>query len=230
MTADPASRLPEPFTGRTDWRLARALSAPMLSHDHAMARISHAFGGACVAGLLERIDDAARPIFGAADESLFAQADALADVITNRLGFRVDVGGWRTLLLGDALVDRQAHPLLLASLAHELARRAGLDSVVAHSPDECCCVLIAGEMALPICFGEAPDGLDVSTLRRCCAHELAFTILAAIGQHAPAAQAGAADRVRAAMPIDWDLTAWSPLGDLGKRRPGPPRGDADSCA
>jgi hypothetical protein len=39
---------------------------------------------------------------------------------------------------------------------------------------------------------------------------VAFTILAVIGGRAPAAQAGAADRVRAAMPIDWDLTGGSP--------------------
>jgi hypothetical protein len=204
MTADPTSRLPEPFAGRTDWRLARALSEPTLDYDSAMATISHAFGGGCVAGLLERIDDAARPMFGVADAGLFAQADALADVITNRLGLQVDGDGWRPLLLGHALVRRQAHPLLLASLGHELARRAGLRSVVARSDTEWCCVLIAGEMALPICFGAALDGLGVSSLRRCCPHELAFTILAAIGRHAPAAQAGAADRVRAAMPVDWD--------------------------
>ena len=214
MTADPASRLPEPFTGRTDWRLARALSEPTLGHDCALATISHAFGGACVAGLLERIDDAARPMFGVANGSLFDQADALADVITNRLGLQVTSGEWRTLLLGDALARREAHPLLLASLGHELARRAGLQSVVARSRDDFCCVLIAGEMALPVCFGEAPDGLDLSALRSCCAHELAFTILAVIGGHAPAAQAGAADRVRAAMPIDWDPTGWSPPADL----------------
>jgi hypothetical protein len=197
MTADPASRLPEPFTGRTDWRLARALSQPTLTHDRAMATISHAFDGACLAGLLERIDDVARPMFGVADGSLFAQADALADVITNRLGLEVNSGEWRALLLGDALARREAHPLLLASLGHELARRAGLQSVVARSHDDFCCVLIAGEM-----------------------HELAFTILAAIGRHAPAAQARAADRVRAAMPIDWDLTDWSPPADLGRPRPG----------
>jgi hypothetical protein len=214
MTADPASRLPEPFVSRTDWRLARALSEPTLSHDRAMATISHAFGGACVAGLLERVDDIARPMFGVADESLFAQADALADVITNRLGLEVNGRDWRTLLLGDALVRRAAHPLLLASLAHELARRAGRNSVVARDQRLYCCVLIAGEMALPICFGEAPDQLDVSSLRSCCPHELAFTILAAIGRHAPVAQAGAADRVRAAIPIDWDLTNWSPPSDL----------------
>jgi hypothetical protein len=215
MTADPASRLPGRFTGRTDWRLARALSEPTLSHDHAMATISHAFGGgACVAGLLERIDNVARPMFGVAEASLFAQADALADVITNRLGLQVTSGEWRALLFGDAPARREAHPLLLASLGHELARRAGLQSVVARSPDDFCCVLIAGEMALPVCFGAAPDGLDVSSLRSCCAHELAFSILAVIGGHAPAAQAGAADRVRAAMPIDWDLTAWSPPTDL----------------
>jgi hypothetical protein len=204
------------MAARTDWRLTRTLSEPPLSHDHAMATISHAFDGTCVAELLACIDDAARPIFGVADEGLFEQTDALADVITNRLGLQVDGGGWRTLLLGDALGRRQAHPLLLASLAHELARRAGLRSVVARSPDECCCVLIAGEMALPICFGSAPDGLNVSSLRRCCPHELAFTILAVIGRRAPAAQAAAAaaDRVRAAMPIDWDLTGWSPPAGL----------------
>ena len=121
---------------------------------------------------------------------LFDQADALADVITNRLGLQVTSGEWRALLLGDALARREAHPLLLASLGHELARRAGLQSVVARSHDDFCCVLIAGEMALPVCFGEAPDGLDVSALRSCCAHELAFTILAAIGGHAPAAAGG----------------------------------------
>ena len=214
MTADPASRLPEPATGRTDWRLARALSEPTLTHDSALATISHAFGGARATGLLERIDDAARPMFGVADGSLFAQADALADVITNRLGLQANGREWRALLLGDALAQREAHPLLLASLGHELARRAGLESVVARSRDHVCCVLIAGEMALPVCFGEMPDGLDVSALRSCCAHELAFTILAVIGRHAPTAQAGAADRVRAAMPIDWDLTGWSPPAGL----------------
>jgi hypothetical protein len=214
MTADPASRLPEPSTGRIDWRLARTLSEPTLRHDRALATISHAFGGACATGLLERIDDAARPMFGVAGQSLFTQADALADVITNRLSLQVNSGEWRGLLLGDALARHEAHPLLLASLGHELACRAGAQSVVARSHDEFCCVLIAGEMALPVCFGELPDGLDVSALRSCCAHELAFTILAVIGRHAPAAQAGAADRVRATMPIDWDLTGWSPPAGL----------------
>jgi hypothetical protein len=85
-------------------------------------------------------------------------------------------------------------------------------------------VLTAGEMALPICFGEAPNGLDVSSLRHCCAHELAFTILAVIGRHAPAAQGSAAGRVRAAMPIDWDLTGWAPPTNRGERRPGAAEG------
>jgi hypothetical protein len=214
MSADPASRLPEPHTGRTDWRLARALSEPTLSYDGAMVTISHAFGGACATGLLERIDDVARPMFGLAGSGLFEQADGLADVITNRLGLQVESGGWRALLLDHALATRAAHPLLLASLGHELGRRAGLKSVVARSYNDFCCVLIAGEMALPVCFGAVPEGIDVSALRSFCAHELAFTTLAAIGAHAPAAQAGAADRVRATMPIDWDLTGWSPPADL----------------
>jgi hypothetical protein len=55
----------------------------------------------------------------------------------------------------------------------------------------------------------------VSSLRSCCAHELAFTILTAAADHAPAEPAASARRVRAAMPIDWDLTRWSPPADLG---------------
>jgi len=208
MTIDPASTSD---TAPSEWVLARALSEPTLSHDTALATLSHAFGETCCARrLLARIDDGARPMFGVAGASLFEQADALADVITNRLGLQVGAGDWHTLLLGHALARREAHPLLLASLGHELARRAGLRSVVARSRDEFCCVLTAGELALPVCFGAVPEGLDVSSLRSHCAHELAFTILTVAADHAPAEQAAAARRVRAAMPIDWDLTSWSP--------------------
>jgi len=68
-------------------------------------------------------------MFGVAGASLFEQADALADVITNRLRLRVGTQSWPTLLLGDALDAHEAHRLVLATPAHELSRRAGLDSV-----------------------------------------------------------------------------------------------------
>ena len=87
MTADPASRLPEPPTGRTDWRLARALSEPTLRHDRALATISDAFGGGCATGLLERIDDAARPMFGVAGQSLFNRGNEL--IFPKRLGQKI---------------------------------------------------------------------------------------------------------------------------------------------
>ena len=197
-----------------EWVLARTLSEAALAYDTALATLSAAFGDSCPGEILERLDDAARPMFGVAGASLFEQADALADVITNRLGLHVGAECWRTLLLGDALASRDAHPLLLATLAHELSRRAGLHSAVARSHDDFCCVLIAGDAALPVCFGSVPDGLDISALRRCCPHQVAYTTLAGIALRAPADVAGAAYRAREAMPIDWDLTEWSAPADL----------------
>jgi hypothetical protein len=153
-------------------------------------------------------------MFGLTGSDLFEQADGLAEVITNRLGLRVGSMSWRTLLLDDALSERDAHPLLLAVLSHELARRAGLGSIVARSHDDFCCVLIAGDAALPVCFGSVPDQLDVSALRHCCPHQVAYTTLAGIALRAPAKVAGAAYRARESMPIDWDLTEWSVPADL----------------
>ena len=209
------SDLPSTSAARCrEWALARTLAGSTLGYDTGLATLSAAFGSCSPDELVERLDDAARPMFGAGGTSLFEQADALADVITNRLGLRVGSQSWRTLLLADALDTRDAHSLLLATLAHELSRRAGLDSVVARSHDDFCCVLVAGDAALPVCFGSVPDGLDVSALRRCCPHEVAYTTLAGIALRAPNDVAGVAYRVRQAMPIDWDLTDWAAPADL----------------
>jgi hypothetical protein len=194
--------------------LARTLSDGTLGYDTALATLSATFGGDCPRQLLDELDNAARPLFGIAGAGLFEQADALADVITNRLGLRVGGPSWRVLLLGHALTGHRGHPLVLAGLAHELSRRAGLHSVFAATRNEFCCVLVSGEAALPVCFGSMPEGLDVSELRRCCPHLVAYTALTGIAQRAPDDVAAVACRVRDAMPIDWDLTEWPEPADL----------------
>jgi hypothetical protein len=85
---------------------------------------------------------------------------------------------------------------------------------VARSRADFCCVLIESDMALPVCFGEVPDGLDIGALRRCCPHELAFTALTGIALSGDGEDAAIAQRTCQAMPIDWDLTDWSAPADL----------------
>jgi hypothetical protein len=206
----PSDHTSTPADRRIEWVLARTLSESTLGYDTVLTTLSHTFDGECAQQLMERLDDASRPLFGIADTGLFDKADGLAEVITNRLGLKVGAPDeWRTLLLGHALAERTAHPLLLAALAHELARRAGTASLVARSHDDFCCVLVEGDAALPVCFGDVPDGLDVSALRQCCPHEVAYTTLTGIALRADGEAAAVARRTAEAMPIDWDLTEWS---------------------
>lgn len=204
----PAQRrdaVPQLRTSPSEWALVRTVADPLLTHDIALAQLSQTFARDGARSLLDALDDAARPALGFAGECLLRQADALAEIITNRLGLRSDDDGFETLLLGPALQTRRADPLLLAALCHELGRRAGLRSVVAGG-ERFCCVLTDGELALPICFGEAPHGnrLDVSSLRAYCAHELTLAVLNAIAEHAPDDRAAAATRVRDAAFGDLD--------------------------
>jgi hypothetical protein len=81
--------------------------------------------------LWDCLDETARPLFGLARAPLHQQAEEIAEAITNRLGLRATTDSHGHLLLNHALADRVAHPILLATIGHELARHAGLCSVVA---------------------------------------------------------------------------------------------------
>ncbi len=118
--------------------------------------------------LIESLDDAARPLFRLARASLRAQTKALADVMTNRLGLRVNDRGYRSLLLGSALSGRSAQPLLLAMVGHELTRRAGLSSLVAGSGAFYCTVLLSDGCSLPLAYGSPPKAIPADGLRACC--------------------------------------------------------------
>jgi hypothetical protein len=91
-----------------------------------------------------------------------------------------------------------AHPLLLATLAHELARRAGIRSAVARYGNSFWTALISDDAYLPIGFGP-PAPLAAQELRACCAHHIAREMLSAIAATAPAAQARRADQLRLAV-------------------------------
>jgi hypothetical protein len=144
-----------------------------------MARFSHLACGGCppVADLMlalaaefrqvdadaadERLDELARPLFEMAG-SPQAAASALARVIDRDPGFdaeRMSVAG----LWFDVVLESGAgHPLVLAAIAAELGRRAGL-------ADEERLWLVDTTM----------DGRRIETwrLRRHCTHELAFAAL-----------------------------------------------------
>ena len=104
----------------------------------------------------------------------------------------------RAFLLDRVLARRQGHPALLAVVAHELARRAGLAVDVFSSPtgwyvgcDDC------GRFALLALGGAAVD-ITPPGVRRHCAHEVAFAVLSGLqyslcasGEHDAAAHVAA---------------------------------------
>jgi hypothetical protein len=178
--------------------LRRLLENPELHHDEALIGLAVVLGDADSHELWACLDDACRPLFGLAAGDLHEQAEALADVTTNRLGLTSATGGYETLLLNHALANRAAHPMLLATLGRELARHAGLDSLVARSSTDYWTVLIQEDTFLPI--GYSPHcGLSASKLRACCAHEIAYETLLAVAATAPRDKARQANQLRAVM-------------------------------
>ena len=104
----------------------------------------------------------------------------------------------RAFLLDHVLARRHGHPALLAVVAHELARRAGLGVDVFSSPtgwyvgcDD------RGRFALLALGGAAVD-ITPPGVRRHCAHEVAFAVLSGLqyslcasGEHDAAAHMAA---------------------------------------
>jgi hypothetical protein len=201
---------PEPSLGRVRtprWRVERALvdqlADPLLEHDTAMIAISSAFNAdGCAERLAEWLDDAARALFPLTTDDLRGRAVALASLMTNQLGLRACVDCWEGLLLDGAIATRCGHPLLLAGLGRELARRAGWSSLIGHGAECYCTVLTAGGSLIPIAYDADPAALDPARLRACCPHEAVNATLTAISRHAPVDLAASAERVRGALPAE----------------------------
>lgn len=126
----------------------------------------------------EALDDASRPLFGLATLDADAQASAMRDVLDAQLGFRAAGTDPRSLLLDGVLERRCGHPLLLACVGHELARRAGVLTSV-HSCERSWLLRFHdADETVYVAFGDAPDA--IGDTRRHCSHELAFASLVAL--------------------------------------------------
>lgn len=144
--------------------LLLALTAEFRPVDRALAR--------------ERLDDLSRCLFGLDGLDAAGQAGCVAHALRYELGLRpLDSGDPEALFLDRVLERREGHPLLLAVVAVELARRAGAIAAVCSAPTR----LFAG-------FGDAPSRLveltrpagpvpDPATVVRHGSHAVAFGIL-----------------------------------------------------
>jgi hypothetical protein len=181
--------------------LAQRLSDQALRYDHALVHLADVFEGDDPLELLELIDDAARPLFGWAGRDLPSQAGALAATLATHLELTVETADHRALLLGHALTSGRADPLLLVALGHEIARRAGLNSMVVRSEDRYWTLLSQDGHLLPVGYTHPPGAVDVNQLSVACPHEISFAMLKAITHRAAGDSARIALRARAMLPL-----------------------------
>jgi hypothetical protein len=177
------------------------LGSAGLQHDRAQLAIVAALTGGEAAPVEARLDDAARALFGVAASDVRAQAGTLATALTDGLALQALGGEPRALLIDEALARREAHPLLIAVIGHELARRAGLRSFVgAIGPRHWTVLQAEGESALVGCeLLERPP--SAAKVRPRCAHELAGTVLDGLRALGPPAWRPRVDELRRALPL-----------------------------
>jgi hypothetical protein len=124
-----------------------------------------------------QLDELGRRLFGSSNADPLAAAQRIAGVLGANPGFMADEARPEGLQLDTVLEERTGHPLLLAVIAAEAGRRAGLKTGVFTSPDAWYAGLIAqGTLWLVDITGGHPDP-DREHCRGHCGHELAFAIL-----------------------------------------------------
>ena len=138
-----------------------------------------------------RLDHLARPLFAAATGGR-ERAGALAELLAGN--FRPEGKAVEGLWLDEVLASRRGHPLLLAAVATELGRRAGWQIMVCSSPVGWYAGLVDdGVLWLVDPTGEATGERAPKTVRRHCAHEVAFVVLTGLAERF----AGSSDEARA---------------------------------
>lgn len=84
---------------------------------------------------LERLDDFSRSLFGLSDLDCAGQAGCVSHTVRHELGLRcADPRDPEAMHLDRVLERRSGHPLVLAVVAVELARRAGVTAHVCSAP------------------------------------------------------------------------------------------------
>ncbi len=180
---------------------ARLLAEPGLQHDEAQSALAAAFAVTAMASPRARLDDASLPLFGCASRCVAAQAEALADTLTNHLCLTPDRRDHRALLLDHALSARGAHPLQIAVIGHELGRRAGLSTFVASYGGEPWTVVRGSEGLALVGPGTVADQPTANELRPRCPHQVAHSVLSRLELVAPPETAERARPLLRALPV-----------------------------
>ncbi|MGE0065910.1 MAG: hypothetical protein AB7T48_01030 [Solirubrobacterales bacterium] len=179
---------------------ARLLGTPGLQHDQAQAVLAASFSVTAMAAPGALLDEASLPLFGAGACDVAEQAHALADRLTNGLCLCPDRRSHRALLIDHALTHRNAHPLQIAVIGHELARRAGISSFVGICEGEPW-IVVRGERQMALVGPAHIDGRpSAQNVRPRCPHQVARSVLTEVRACAPPDSARRADRLLAAMP------------------------------
>jgi Transglutaminase-like superfamily len=180
---------------------ARLLSSPGLEHDQAQAALAAGLSSTTLESPGSLLDEASLQLFGTAELDVADQAEALADVLTNDLCLCPDRDDHRALLIDHALTRRRAHPLQIAVIGHELARRAGISSVIAIFESQPWTVVRgAGGMAL-VGPGSVQGRPVAPEIRPRCPHQIARQVLLAVRAQGPPERAHRASRLLRVLPV-----------------------------
>lgn len=178
-----------------DASLERLLGAPELAADDALIALADRFAGCDRAGVLARLDDVARGLFGIAALTPRGQADRLAEALSGTLGLRPLTHDHRALLVDRALETRRAHPLVIAAIGHELGRRAGVVTRICRARNDWWLALPGDDVLTAL--GCSPGATHpCGPLRAICPHQLASALLAQLGHHGPPAWHDLAKEIR----------------------------------
>jgi hypothetical protein len=152
-----------------------------------------------------RLDELALPLFGMAGGDLRVAAAALANILDTDPGFDADRSSVAGLWLDAVLESRAGHPLVLAAIATEVGRRAGLNVHVLSAPTGWYAGLGDGDRLWLVDATMDGSKADPWSLRRHCAHELAFAALMGLGERyekvGDAHRAGRAEILRSQLPM-----------------------------
>jgi Transglutaminase-like superfamily len=153
-----------------------------------------------------RLDALALPLFGAASVPARDAACGLARVLDSRPGFDPDPDGIGALYIDVALRERRGHPLMLAAIALETGRRAGLRVHLLAGDGGWYAALADDERYWLVDTTLSPGRrVDAAALRPHCAHEVAYAALAALGTRferaGDSSRAGRAALLREQLPM-----------------------------